>query len=85
MSSCEFYKTFKNTSFVEHLQVTSSVCSDLLSIFHPKITYNPGHDILELYNVLVPIQVTTSKTKLDIQYNKLGIRVASRVAEWLKT
>ena len=28
--------------------------------------YNPGHNILELYNILVQIQFTTSKTKLDI-------------------
>ena len=28
--------------------------------------YNPGHNILELYNVLVQIRFTTSKTKLDI-------------------
>ena len=29
------------------------------------LTYNPGHNILELYNALVQIRVTTSKTKLD--------------------
>ena len=28
--------------------------------------YNPGHNILELYNILVKIRFTTSKTKLDI-------------------
>ena len=28
--------------------------------------YNPGHNILELYNVSVQIRFTTSKTKLDI-------------------
>ena len=33
--------------------------------------YNPGHNILELYNILVEIRFTTSKTKLDIQYSKL--------------
>ena len=47
--------------------------------------YNPGHNILKLYNTLVQIRFTTSKTKLDIQYKKLGIRVASRVTERLKT
>ena len=47
-------------------------------------TYNPGHNILELYNILVKIRFTTSKTKLDIQYSKFGTRVASRVAERLK-
>ena len=30
------------------------------------LTYNPGHNILELYNILVEIRFTTSKTKLDI-------------------
>ena len=47
--------------------------------------YNLGHNILELYNVLVQIRLTTSKTKRDIYYVKLDILVASRVAEWLKT
>ena len=47
--------------------------------------YNPGHNILELYNILVQIRFTTSKRKLDNQYSKLGTRVASRVAERLKT
>ena len=46
---------------------------------------NLGHNILELYNVLMQIRLTTSKMKRDIQYSKLGIRVASRVAERLKT
>ena len=46
-------------------------------------TYNLGHNILELYNVLVKIRLTTSKTKRDIQYSKLGIRVTSRIAERL--
>ena len=49
------------------------------------VTYNNGHNILELYNILVQIQFTTSKRKLDIQYSKLCIRVASRVAERRKT
>ena len=46
---------------------------------------NLGHNILELYNVLVQTQLTTSKTKRDIYYSKLDIRVASGVAERLKT
>ena len=29
-------------------------------------SYNPGHNILELYNVLVQIQFTKCKRKLDI-------------------
>ena len=28
--------------------------------------YNPGHNILELYNILVQIRFTTSKRKLEI-------------------
>ena len=31
-----------------------------------KITYIPGHNILELCNVLAQVRVDTSKTKLDI-------------------
>ena len=41
--------------------------------------YNLGHNILELYNVLIQTRLTTSKTKRDIQYRKLGIRVAERL------
>ena len=47
--------------------------------------YNLGHNIFELYNVLVQIQLTTSKTKRDTYYSKLSIRVVSRVAKQLKT
>ena len=39
---------------------------------------------MELYNVLVQIQFTTSKAKRGMQHSKLGIRVASRVAEQIK-
>ena len=45
--------------------------------------YNPGHNIFELYNVLVQVRLATSKPKLDILYKKLGIRVALRVAKRL--
>ena len=31
-----------------------------------KFSDNPGHNILELYNILVQIRFITSKTKLDI-------------------
>ena len=31
--------------------------------------YNPGHNILELYSVLLQVRFATSKTKLDISYN----------------
>ena len=48
-------------------------------------TYNAGHNILEHFNIFVQFQFTTNKTKLDIYYSKLDIRVASRVTERLKT
>ena len=48
-------------------------------------TYNPGNNTLELYNILVQIRFITSEKKLDIYYSKLCIRVATRVAERLKT
>ena len=51
----------------------------------PTLIYNLGHNILEVYYVLVQVQFATSKTKLDIQYNKLGIPVASRADELRKT
>ena len=46
-----------------------------------QFTYNPGQNILKLDNTLVQNRLTTSKRELDIQYNKLDIRVASRVSE----
>ena len=30
------------------------------------MTYNPGHNILELYNILGRVALATSKTKVDI-------------------
>ena len=53
--------------------------------FLSRKNYSPGHNILELYNILVHIRFPTSKVKLDIRYSKIGIRVASRLAERLKT
>ena len=47
--------------------------------------YNLVHNILELYNVLVQIRLIASKTKCDIYYSKLGVRVVSKVAERFKT
>ena len=50
-----------------------------------KFLDNLGHNILELYDILVQILLTTSKTEIYIQYSKLGIRVASRVPQRPKT
>ena len=47
------------------------------------LIYNLGHNILELCNVLEQILFPTSKTKLHIYHQKLGIRLTSRVAEQL--
>ena len=59
---------------------------EVLSYFHiwfyglmPLLNYNPGHNILELYNVLVQVRFATSKMKIDTWYNKFGLRVASRL------
>ena len=49
-----------------------------------KINYNSGHNILELYDVLVRVQFTTSKMKFDILRNKLGLWVVSQVTEQQK-
>ena len=49
-----------------------------------KLSDNFAH-ILELCNVSVQIWLTTNKTKRDIHYSTLGIRVTSRVVERLKT
>ena len=56
----------------------------LVKVSSLNVNYSLGHNILELYSVLIQTRFTTSKTKLDIQYSKLDIRVASRVAERLK-
>ena len=47
--------------------------------------YIPGHNILELHILLLQVRLATSKTKFDIWYHKIGIRIASRVAERCKT
>ena len=49
------------------------------------ITCNSGHNILELYNIFVQVGFDTSKTKLAIWYNKLDVRVVSRVLNNLIT
>ena len=33
--------------------------------------YNPGHNKLEFYSVLLQIRFATSKTKFDVYHNKL--------------
>ena len=47
--------------------------------------HNPGHNTLTFFNNLAQARIATSKTILDIYHDKLGTRVASRVAKQLKT
>ena len=85
---------FKNTSFNKGLRVIYLIFYCFLfenwifiylTSFSYCRTYNPSHNILVIYNVLELVQFITRRKKLDIFYNKLGIRIASRVALWLKT
>ena len=46
---------------------------------------NPGHDILVIYWVSVEVWFTTSKTGLDLQYNRLFILIVSQFAKPLNT
>ena len=42
-----------------------------------KFSDNPGSNIFNFYNVLVQVFITTSKTKLNIWYNEVGMKIAS--------
>ena len=44
--------------------------------------YNPGHNILALFDNLAQFRIAASKTILDIYYNKLGTRVAERLKKY---
>ena len=72
---------------ISSVNVTKSAvsCIYLPRLFRLDIDYNHGHNIIELYNVLMQTRLTTSKTKRDIYYSQLGVRVASWVAKQLKT
>ena len=63
------------------LQYNNSACY----LKYSNSSHNLVYNILIIYNTLVRVRFTTSKTKLNIQYSKLGVQVASRVAERLKT
>ena len=58
----------------------NKIMSILFSLAVIQNIFNLGHNILEFYKVL-----TQTETKRDILCSKLGIRVASRVAQRLKT
>ena len=71
---------FKYKSNLKYLMIWFSKFGLNISL----IIYNPGDDIFKLCNILVQARFPASKTKLDVQYNKLGMRVSSRNAERLK-
>ena len=58
------FKFIENKLFHVNFSETLRRFNKFLIVF--KNSYNPGHNILELYNVLVPVRVATGKTKLDI-------------------
>ena len=68
---------------ISNIKKTTPICQQ--PNVKTKKNYNPGQNFLELYSFLAQVRFTTSKAKLDIRYNKLVIRVASRVTERLKT
>ena len=48
-------------------------------------TYNLGQNAFRLFNFLAQLVFNTCETKLDYYYHKGNVRVASRVAQRLKT
>ena len=54
---------------------------------HPVVTlfYNLGQNIWRLFQFLAELFFTTSETELDYYRQKVSVRVASQVAELLKT
>ena len=58
---------------------------NIYKVLRWSLVFNPGYDILELYNILVHVQFAASKRKLDIRCNNIRRRVTAQVAEKLKT
>ena len=50
-----------------------------------KVSYNLGQNVWRLFHFLAQPFLTTSETELDYYHQKAVVRVASRVAERLKT
>ena len=78
---------FDSSNIFERNEHFFQILKSSLEVYRAKRKFsdNLGHNILELYNILVQSRFTTSKRKFDIQYSKLGIRVASIVVKRLKT
>ena len=67
--------------FEEHFKQNSCSFSSVCSLF----IYNQFHNILRIFDVLPNFSFTTSETMCDYYLQTWYIRVASRVAEQLKT
>ena len=61
----QYHEVLKALKIVVILQKHIVQFLKLFSVDSNKLCYNPGHNIMELYNILVQIQFATSKTKLD--------------------
>ena len=77
-------RTKRGVNFIDHFTEAMTVCpvsigSSLLLFL---IKYNPDHNVLAIYCVSAHVSFAASKSGLD---NRLCIRVASRVAEGLKS
>ena len=85
------YYSFKSLpSFVkiEILSKSSKATNEASSCMQPKsmfTIYNLGRNIWRLFPFLAQFFFTTSETELDYYHQKVSVRVASRVAEQLKT
>ena len=62
-----------------HYIIVSESYQRWLEVFWGKVDYNPGHNVLALFNNSAHVRITTSKTILDIDYNKFGTRVAEQL------
>ena len=49
------------------------------------MNYNLGQNIWRVFHFLVQVFFTTSETELDYYHQEVSVRVASRIAERLKT
>ena len=61
------------------------VCQNSTISLRVQYIHNLSCNILELYTILVYMRFATDKAKLDIQYNKFGMQVASRIVKRIKT
>ena len=53
-------------SFDQNFSMQKDYIDSMVFYFDQNFINNPSHKILEIYNILVKIRFTTSKTKFDI-------------------